>query len=160
MDAEQRLEELAGLFSVFANEGMYKRPSYLQADTNISKPACVDQSGATFMINEILSKVNRPDFPFNWTATEQMPKIAWKTGTSYGRRDAWSIGYNKNYTVAVWAGNFSGMGSAELSGANIATPLLFKIFNSIDYDSDEEWYSQPEDCDTRKVCSETGLSSF
>ena len=102
---------------------------------------------ANYMINEILSKVNRPDFPLNWTATEQMPKIAWKTGTSYGRRDAWSIGYNKNYTVGVWAGNFSGVGVADLSGANIATPLFFKIFNTIDYDSDEEWFTQPEDCD-------------
>jgi len=112
---------------------------------------------ANFMINEILSKVNRPDFPLNWTATERMPKIAWKTGTSYGRKDAWSIGYNKNYTVGIWTGNFSGVGVADLSGANIATPLLFKIFNTIDYDSDEEWFTQPNDCDIRQVCSETGL---
>ena len=63
------------------------------------------------MINDILSKVNRPDFPLNWQSTERMPKIAWKTGTSYGRRDAWSIGYNKKYTVGIWVGNFSGIGS-------------------------------------------------
>ncbi len=55
-------------------------------------------------------------------------------------------------------GNFSGVGVADLSGANIATPLLFKIFNTIDYDSDEEWFSQPDDCDIRQVCSETGLA--
>lgn len=85
------------------------------------------------------------------------PKIAWKTGTSYGRKDAWSIGYNKNFTVGVWAGNFSGTGVPDLSGANVATPLLFKIFNTIDYDSDAEWFTQPDDCDTRQVCSETGL---
>ena len=93
----------------------------------------------------------------NWQATERMPKIAWKTGTSYGKRDAWSIGYNKNYTVGVWVGNFSGVSAPDLSGANTATPLLFKIFNTIDYDSDEEWFTQPEDCGTRLVCSETGL---
>jgi penicillin-binding protein 1C len=109
------------------------------------------------MVNEILSKVNRPDFPLNWQSTEHMPKIAWKTGTSYGRRDAWSIGYNKNFTVGVWVGNFSGVGAAELSGANIATPLLFKLFNTIDYNSDAEWFRQPADCDIRQVCSETGL---
>ena len=56
----------------------------------------------------------------------------------------------------MWVGNFSGVGAVDLSGANIATPLLFKIFNSIDYDSDEEWFTQPADCDLRKVCSETG----
>jgi penicillin-binding protein 1C len=56
----------------------------------------------------------------------------------------------------VWTGNFSGQGVAELSGANIATPLLFRIFNTIDYDSDEEWFQQPADCQARIVCSETG----
>jgi len=109
------------------------------------------------MINETLSKVNRPDFPLNWESTVHLPKIAWKTGTSYGRRDAWSIGYNKRYTVGIWVGNFSGLGIPELSGANVATPLLFTVFNTIDYDADESWFGQPADCDVRMVCSETGL---
>jgi len=150
------LEEMTGLFSIFANDGDFYSPAYLKTDTNHSKKNIVSPA-AVYMINEILSKVGRPDFPLNWSATERMPKIAWKTGTSYGRRDAWSIGYNKNYTVGVWVGNFSGVGVADLSGANVATPLLFKIFNTIDYDSDEEWFQQPKDCDIRKVCSETGL---
>lgn len=151
------LEELTGLFSSFANEGVYISPSFTQNDT-LHQRVTVISPAANFMINEILSKINRPDFPLNWTATERMPKIAWKTGTSYGRKDAWSIGYNKNFTVGVWTGNFSGVGVADLSGANIATPLLFKIFNTIDYDSDEEWFTQPKDCDIRQVCSETGLT--
>ncbi len=150
------LEELTGLYSAFANEGIYISPSYKKEDT-VHKKITVISPEANFMINEILSKVNRPDFPLNWQATERMPKIAWKTGTSYGRRDAWSIGYNKNFTVGVWVGNFSGTGVPELSGANTATPLLFKIFNTIDYDSDEEWFTQPKDCESRMVCSETGL---
>ena len=150
------LEELTGLFSSFAHEGIYIAPSYLQSDSNQRKVNVVSPA-ANYMINEILSKVDRPDFPLNWQATERMPKIAWKTGTSYGRRDAWSIGYNKNYTVGIWVGNFSGIGAADLSGANIATPLLFKIFNTIDYDSDAAWFTQPEDCNIRQVCSETGL---
>lgn len=150
------LEELTGLFSVFANEGVYISPSYTQNDTSFVKKRIIS-SAANYMITDILSRVNRPDFPLNWQATEHMPKIAWKTGTSYGRRDAWSIGYNKSYTIGVWVGNFSGIGVADLSGANVATPLLFKIFNTIDYDSDEEWFMMPEDCEQRKVCSETGL---
>ncbi|HUP13052.1 MAG TPA: penicillin-binding protein 1C, partial [Niastella sp.] len=152
------LEELTGMYSIFANNGRFVSPKYVKEDfqqpgegEKILTPA------ATFMINEILSKVNRPDFPLNWASTEHMPKIAWKTGTSYGRRDAWSIGYNKKYTVGIWTGNFSALGIPELSGANIATPLLFKIFNTIDYDSDEEWFTQPKDCDIRMVCSETGM---
>jgi len=150
------LEELTGLYAAFANEGVYGRPSYIQGDSARAKTRILS-SAASFMITETLSKVNRPDFPLNWQSTERMPKIAWKTGTSYGRRDAWSIGYNRHYTVGVWAGNFSAQGVAELSGANIATPLLFKIFNTIDYDSDEAWYRQPAGCDIRRVCSETGL---
>ncbi len=150
------LEELTGLYSSFANEGVYVRPSYTQADTN-HKKIRVLSTAATFMINEILSKVNRPDFPLNWESTMHLPKIAWKTGTSYGKRDAWSIGYNKRYTVGIWIGNFSALGIPELSGANVATPLLFKIFNTIDYDNNEAWFQQPKDCETRMVCSETGL---
>lgn len=150
------LEELTGLFSVFAHNGNYYAPSYIQSDSSQMAVSILSQE-ANYMVNEILSKVNRPDFPLNWGATERMPKIAWKTGTSYGRRDAWSIGYNKNFTVGVWVGNFSGVGTPELSGAEIATPLLFRIFNTIDYDSDVEWFRPPTGIEMRKVCTETGL---
>jgi penicillin-binding protein 1C len=150
------LEQLTSLFSALANEGIYTPPQFLQNNSSPKKVQLLSPE-ASYMITEILSKVNRPDFPLNWTATEHMPKIAWKTGTSYGRKDAWSIGYNKNYTVGVWVGNFSGQGVPELSGANTATPLLFKIFNTIDYDSNSDWYAPPKDCELRQVCSETGL---
>ncbi len=150
------LEEMTGLFSIFANDGLFIPPRYLQGDSSRHGSRILSPA-ATFMVNDILSNINRPDFPINWSATERMPKIAWKTGTSYGRRDAWSIGYNRKYTVGIWTGNFSGVGVADLSGANIATPLLFRIFNTIDYDPNEEWFTQPTDCDIRTVCSETGL---
>jgi len=150
------LEELAGLFSAFANDGVFVTPNYMQS-TTASKSVRVLTAASNYMVTDILSRVNRPDFPLNWQATERMPKIAWKTGTSYGRKDAWSIGYNKKYTIGVWVGNFSGQGVPELSGANTATPLLFKIFNTIDYDNSGEWFSPPEDFGIRKVCSETGL---
>ncbi|MGN6416650.1 MAG: penicillin-binding protein 1C [Pseudobacter sp.] len=153
------LQELTGLYTIFANDGKYIRPNYTKPDT--TRNAVISRKilspAATYMINETLSKVNRPDFPLNWQSTERMPRIAWKTGTSYGRRDAWSIGYNKNYTVGVWVGNFSALGIPELSGANVATPLLFRIFNTIDYDSDQEWFTQPKDVEVRMVCSETGM---
>ena len=155
------LEELTGMYSIFANNGVYVRPRYTR-DSVGGGPAPAGgrkilSPAATFMINETLSKVNRPDFPLNWQSTMHLPKIAWKTGTSYGRRDAWSIGYNKRYTVGIWVGNFSGLGVQELSGANVATPLLFTVFNTIDYDNDGGWFDKPADCDVRMVCSETGL---
>jgi len=150
------LEELTGLFTVFANNGTYISPSYSNADT-LHRKVKVISPAASFMISEILSKVNRPDFPINWQATERMPKIAWKTGTSYGRKDAWSIGYNENYVIGVWVGNFSGAGVPDLSGSNVATPLLFRIFNTVDYNTENTWFRQPDDCEIRKVCSESGM---
>lgn len=150
------LEELTGLFAAFANNGVYTPLRFTQADSATKKVQLISPEAA-YLITETLSKVGRPDFPLNWTATERMPKVAWKTGTSYGRRDAWSIGYNKNYTVGVWCGNFSGVGAPDLSGANTATPLLFKIFNTVDYDSNSDWYAPPAGCELRQVCSESGL---
>jgi penicillin-binding protein 1C len=150
------LEELTGLYTIFANNGVFVRPLYTMTDS-AGKGERILSPAAAFMINETLSKVNRPDFPLNWESTAHLPKIAWKTGTSYGRRDAWSIGYNKRYTVGIWAGDFSGAGVPDLTGAGVATPLLFTIFNTIDYDDDEPWFSKPGDCDVRMVCSETGL---
>jgi penicillin-binding protein 1C len=116
----------------------------------------VSRSSA-FMLGEILTQLTRPDVPHNFASTQRLPKIAWKTGTSYGRRDAWSIGYNKRYTVAVWVGNFSGAGVPELVGAEVATPLLFDVFNAIDYNSPNDWLPPPPELDFRLVCAESGL---
>ncbi|MDB5196315.1 MAG: glycosyl transferase [Flaviaesturariibacter sp.] len=150
------LEQLTGLFSAFSNDGIYS-PLQFTKDSGAPRKTRLLSPEANYLITDILSKVARPDFPLNWSATERMPKIAWKTGTSYGRKDAWSIGYNKRYTVGVWAGNFSGAGSPDLSGANTATPLLFKIFNTIDYANDGDWFAPPKGLEQRQVCPETGL---
>jgi penicillin-binding protein 1C len=151
-----KLEELAGLFSCFANEGKFYHLQFLQQDTS-SHPVQIISPGAAFMISDILTQLTRPDLPDNYQSSMHVPKVAWKTGTSYGRRDAWSIGYNKKYTVAVWVGNFNGEGVPELTGADMATPLLFDIFNSIDYNSPGEWFLPPHELDFRLVCSESGL---
>lgn len=162
------LEEMTALYSAFANNGLYQSPTCFKSDNfNTLAPSNINtsiqpdtirllSSSANYMITEILSRLARPDLPINWEASMHTPRIAWKTGTSYGKRDAWSIGYNKNYTIGVWVGNFSGVGVPELNGANIATPLLFKIFNTIDYNSPNDWYNMPKECGIRLVCSETG----
>lgn len=165
------LEELTNLFSSFANEGRFQKATY-QAQSPAdggafeSKSRVMAQSGAggavllspesTYLINQILTQITRPDLPNNYAYTYRMPKIAWKTGTSFGKKDAWSIGYNAKYTIGVWIGNFSGVGVPELSGANIATPLLFDIFNTIDYNSSSKWFKSPSGIALRKVCAESG----
>ena len=114
---------------------------------------------AAYLVTHTLTQITRPDLPNNFDNSYHLPRIAWKTGTSYGRRDAWSIGYNQRYTIGVWVGNFSGVGVAELSGANTATPLLFQLFNVLDYNSPTGWFKLPPDASrltTRLICPETG----
>ncbi len=150
------LQELVGLYASFANRGRYRDLHWFPEDSlNVERQLL--SPSAAFFLNDVLAKLGRPDLPQNFSNSKHLPKVAWKTGTSYGRRDAWSIGFNQNYTVGVWCGNFSAKGVKELTGTDIATPLLFKIFNSIDYDSSADWYLPSEEMKYRWVCSETGL---
>ncbi|MDZ7935113.1 MAG: penicillin-binding protein 1C [Emticicia sp.] len=155
------LEEMTQLYAAFANGGNWQKCSLIRT-LPIGEGRATDASvgllspSATYLITEILAQIKRPDLPNNFDYTYRLPKIAWKTGTSFGRRDAWSIGYNKKYTVGVWVGNFSGEGVPELSGAEIATPLLFQIFNTIDYNASSEWFRQPKEVVSRQICAESG----
>jgi len=158
-----RLEQLAGFYTTFANKGVLYPLNYLASgkkDKNISIPLFTP--GAVYLTSRILSSNERPDFPEEFLSFTNLPKIAWKTGTSYGKRDAWAVGYNPDYTIGVWMGNFDGTGSPDLSGAEMAVPLLFELFNSIDYKTGyqtnkEPWFQKPNDVEEREVCSETGL---
>lgn len=151
-----RLEELASLYSTFANNGSYSRLHWLASDTLSSQIQLISESSA-YLITESMTRLIRPDLPNNAASSLRIPKIAWKTGTSYGRRDAWSIGYNQRYTIAVWVGNSNNEGAAELSGADIATPILFDLFNTLDYNSTNRWYNPTPDLSYRFVCPESGL---
>jgi penicillin-binding protein 1C len=150
------LLELTGLYTAFANNGKWKPLNYLSDTKKVAETPILSTS-ASYMLHDILTQISRPDLPTEFQNTKKLPKVAWKTGTSYGRRDAWSIGYNKKYTVAVWVGNFDGKGVPELSGAEIATPLMIRIFNAIDYDKDNWNYPMPKTLKLRYVCKETGL---
>lgn len=150
------LEELSGMYSMIANEGLYHPPVYTKEDSTTTSTPILSQA-STFLLTDILSDLTRPDFPNNFGNVVHLPQVAWKTGTSYGRRDAWAVGYNKSYTVAVWVGNFDGTGVSSLNGADIAVPLLFKVFNHIDYNSQSLWNKMPSSLDTRIVCTASGL---
>jgi penicillin-binding protein 1C len=149
------LEEMTALYMTFNNEGNYQNLQYLQNYKSDEPKSILSKEGA-FMISEILTQLERPDLPSAWRSASNLPEIAWKTGTSYGRKDAWSIGYNDKYTVGVWVGNFSGEGVPELTGASLATPLLFKIFKAIDQRPAKSWLKAPHDLPFRLVCAETG----
>jgi penicillin-binding protein 1C len=150
------LEELTRLFAAFAHQGQFRPLRYLTESDTLSGGEALISPEAAFMITNVLTQVTRPDLPTNFDHTYRLPRIAWKTGTSYGKRDAWSLGYNRHYTVGVWVGNFSGEGVPELSGANTATPLLFDIFNTIDYNAPRDWYQPAANLTLRTVCAASG----
>jgi penicillin-binding protein 1C len=151
-----RLEELAALYASFANQGRYRPLRWIE-HTGQDSATILLSPEASYMVTEILQGLQRPDLPSGASLAINLPKIAWKTGTSYGRRDAWSVGYNKNYTIAVWLGNFSGKGAPSINGAQIATPLLFQLFNAVDKEGVKHFNSAPSQLQQRLVCTESGL---
>ena len=150
------LEELTSLYVTLADAGQYA-PLQLTSSTKPKSATSLISESAAFLTTDILSQLTRPDLPLGAASSMRLPKVAWKTGTSYGRRDAWSIGYNREYTIGVWLGNFSGQGSPALTGADVATPLLFDLFNALAYNSPNDWFAPPAALDFRLVCAESGL---
>mgnify|MGYP001806068936 CR=1 FL=1 len=151
-----RLEELVKLYAGFAHQGVVTDLKFTQ-EASTALPVSILSDGSAFLITQILTKPGRPDLPRSFENSRNLPRIAWKTGTSYGHRDAWSIGYNASYTIGVWVGNFDGHGVPELVGAEIAAPLLFDLFNSINTRQPKKWFQMPESVDIRYVCPESGL---
>ena len=114
----------------------------------------------SFIITEMLTASQLPantvKNPEAFESTMNLPKIAWKTGTSYGHRDAWCIGYSPKLTIGVWLGNFDGKGSPMLSGVDAATPVLFALFSALTGQDTHRWFTKPEHLKTREVCALTG----
>ncbi|MBP3203548.1 MAG: penicillin-binding protein 1C [Bacteroidales bacterium] len=95
---------------------------------------------ATWYTLEALKEVNRPD-ELDWRLIGSVRKAAWKTGTSYGFRDAWAVGMTPRWTIGVWAGNAEGQGVPGLVGARTAGPVLFDVLNLLP--EDEGWFVTP-----------------
>ena len=112
---------------------------------------------------DALKEVNRPD-EIDWRLIGSIKKVAWKTGTSFGFRDAWAVGVTADYAVGVWAGNAQGQGVPGLTGARTAGPVMFEIFNLLpikEYDreySRNGWFKEPVygDYIIAEVCRESG----
>jgi penicillin-binding protein 1C len=124
------MEQLASLYTALAYKGVW-RPLSFVSPSFLTSPKMTEQMlspQASFLVTDILKKSQRPDFPFQSLHKVNKSPIAWKSGTSFGRKDAWSLGYNQRYTVGVWIGNFDGKGVPELEGSSIASPLLFDFF--------------------------------
>ena len=88
-------------------------------------------SGAAWLTLDTLLEVSRPGEEGHWRNFASSRAIAWKTGTSFGLRDGWSVGSSSHYTVGVWVGNASGEGRPGLTGGAMAAPLMFGLFNGL-----------------------------
>lgn len=75
-----------------------------------------------------LTRVQRPESQLLWSFFSSARRISWKTGTSFGFRDAWAVGLDRNHTIAVWVGNADGEGRPGLTGMSCAGPILFELF--------------------------------
>jgi penicillin-binding protein 1C len=171
--AEGTLWDIVGMYADMArtvnrfgtNSGRYnvhdrkKLNCLKEAEAEEKKPdysmSGLISAAAIYLTLETLSELNRPEEESSWMMFSSGRKIAWKTGTSYGNRDAWSVGLTPDYVVGVWVGNASGEGRPLLTGVGYAAPLMFDVFNLLPHS--RHWFRQPYDEMSRiAVCRHSG----
>ena len=112
-------------------------------------------AAAAWVTLEAMTKTVRPYSESNWQYYDSGKKVAWKTGTSFGNRDAWAIGLSGNYLVAVWTGNADGEGRPGLTGASSSAPIMFDVFQSL---PNGNWFKEPsQELIQQKTCSQSGM---
>jgi penicillin-binding protein 1C len=110
-------------------------------------------AGTCWQTLEALVHVNRPE-EIDWKTIPSMRKVAWKTGTSYGFRDAWAVGVTPEYVVGVWSGNASGEGRPGLTGTGTSALVMFDIFNLLGHTS---WFQMPtKSFQKAEICKKSG----
>jgi len=127
-----------------------------------SLPKVIPQKSNTAPINaaaiwhmfEAMQDLVRPGEEENWTQYISSRRVAWKTGTSFGFRDAWAIGLTPRYLVCVWAGNADGEGRPGLTGVQAAAPVLFDLIQLL---PQATWFEQPYDNMKKQlICKQSG----
>ncbi|MCL1973802.1 MAG: penicillin-binding protein 1C, partial [Bacteroidetes bacterium] len=143
--AEGKLLDISKMYCSMA-QSLLSDTSLVVTHPPLFLPAAVWQ---TF---EALKEVNRPE-EMDWRTTPSMQRIAWKTGTSYGFRDAWAVGVTPRYVVGVWVGNAQGEGKPGLTGAKTAGPILFDIFNLL---PSSTWFTPAKELVEVGICRQSG----
>jgi len=124
---EVTMEELVSLYAMLGNFGVLKPVRYL-ADTPLSGGTRLLSEEASFITLRMLKGNPRPDLP---AIDHPGIPVYWKTGTSWGFRDAWTVGLFGPYVLAVWVGNFDGESNPAFIGIRIAAPLFFRILDAV-----------------------------
>lgn len=123
---------------------------------SLQKGSLITASALYYTFNA-MTELLRPQDYVGWMQFLSKNRIAWKTGTSFGFRDAWAVGLNEKYTVAVWVGNADGEGRPGLTGTAMAAPLMFSIFNQL---SQPAWFTVPtSDLEKIEICKESGFKA-
>ncbi len=121
--------ELLGLYTALAGNGG-ARPIRVLSEQPVSEPLSIFSPGAAWLTRRALRLRDRPDFPLRATLAALPPHIAWKTGTSFGHRDAWAVGFDDTHLALVWLGNLDQRPSRWLVGADAAGGVLFDVLAS------------------------------
>jgi len=176
--AEASLWEIANTYSCmartlnhfFPNDGQYdphdfrplnyefeKRPPATPKEHLLSEPPRISASAA-YLAFDAMQNLERPNSEGEWRRFQSSHRIAWKTGTSFGFRDAWAVGITRRFVVGVWAGNADGEGRPGLIGVLAAAPVLFDIFDLLPASA---WFEQPTD-EMRQieVCRNSGYRAL
>lgn len=130
--AELTMVELTSLYAMLANNGVWHALRYRQDDV-LDKGKRLLSPEASFLVLDMLKETPRADLAMSSTQYTRIP-VSWKTGTSSGYRDAWSVGAFGPYVLAVWIGNFNNQGNPAFVGKKIAAPLLFEIVEAIEHE--------------------------
>ncbi len=165
--AEATLWDAVGMYAALArtvnqhscnaNPGSSIRPlTYtMESPDLIDSPTHPLSAGACYELLNALVEVSRPGVDKVWRNFTSSSKIAWKTGTSIGHRDAWALGVTPQYAIGVWAGNADGEGRPNLTGHSAAAPILFELFSLL---PTSNWFPQPSsEMTTVTICTASGM---
>ncbi|HEV8084645.1 MAG TPA: penicillin-binding protein 1C [Chitinophagaceae bacterium] len=170
--SEVTMWDLAGIYAGMArtlnhqkkNKGValkedFYSPGYFVDDKEIEKTSSQDainslDATSIWFAFQAMEEVMRPGEEGLWQEFSSSQRIAWKTGTSFGFRDAWAIGITSKYVVAVWTGNTDGEGRAGLIGVQTSAPIMFDIFREL---PSSQWFSKPQNnFSFIPVCGQSG----
>ena len=149
--AEGKLAEVTAAYAQLAMTGAGAMAGNSPVMAGNDRPSL-----AIWYTMEALKEVNRPD-ELDWRLIRSVRKAAWKTGTSYGFRDAWAVGMTPAWTIGVWAGNADGHGVPGLTGARAAGPVMFDILNLLP--ADDRWFEEPNASPATwaATCTDSGM---
>ncbi len=148
---EVTLLDLANAYACLARGGTYRPYRLLEEERELTSDRKLLSAEAAFMIADMLGGQERSADIFGHIADAELPRVAWKTGTSSGFRDAWTIAWNPEYVVGVWLGNHDGSGSPSLIGAKSAAPLAGELFRQITRGASAAWFQPPQGLQNREL---------